>query len=82
MADRRRRLQAGEANHIETLLWRWQVGRYDPLARPAEPSVKTNLIAHRRVPPPVPRGATATAAHGGADIDPGDEGEELVIVRV
>jgi hypothetical protein len=27
MANLRRRLQAGEANHIETLLWQWQFGR-------------------------------------------------------
>jgi hypothetical protein len=57
-----------------------QPGSYDPLARPAEPPAKDNVIAHQRslttgIPPDLPRGATGANGHG-------DEGEkELVVVR-
>jgi hypothetical protein len=60
-------------------------GAYDPLAHPAGPQGTASVIAHERavaraVPADLPRGATG-ATHAGADIDLGDEGEELVVVR-
>jgi hypothetical protein len=62
-------------------------GCYDPLARPAEPAVKPEMITHQRsltsgVPPELPRGATGTNHRDGAKPDPGDDDEEeLVVVR-
>jgi hypothetical protein len=54
---------------------------YDPLARPAKPPVKPEVIAHQRsltsgVPTDLPRGATGANGHGGA----GDEREEELLV--
>jgi hypothetical protein len=62
-------------------------GSYDPLAKGQEPAVKSNVVAHQRAlplgaPAVLPRGAISVTGHGGADPDPGDEGEEeLVVVR-
>jgi hypothetical protein len=61
-------------------------GSYDPLARPAVPAVKPEMIAHQRsltsgVPPDLPRGAIDASDHAGPDPAPGDEGgEELVVI--
>jgi hypothetical protein len=60
-------------------------GSYDPLARPAAPAVKPEMIAHQRsltsgVPPDLPHGATGARGHCGADPGSSDEGEEQPVV--
>jgi hypothetical protein len=63
-----------------------QPGDYDPLARPVAAPIKAEVTSHQRslppgVPPDLLRGPTSPTGQSRADSDPGDEGEELVVIR-